>query len=95
MGTVTRITAQSIIDFLGFSDFFLYVLDFSEFFIEFFLGLFVFFSKLLRLPLDTKISQKIIISCFFARRAKKALGRSPPQEIEVGPRSGPYLLVLY
>ena len=33
---------------------------------------------------------------FFARRAKKASaeGRSPPQELEVGPRSGPYLLVI-
>ena len=34
---------------------------------------------------------------FFARRAKKASveGRSPPQELEVGPHSGPYLLVCY
>ena len=33
---------------------------------------------------------------FFARRAKKGLGlgRSPPQELEEGPRSGPHLLVL-
>ena len=30
----------------------------------------------------------------FAQRARKGLGRSPPQELEVGPRSGPYLLVL-
>ena len=31
---------------------------------------------------------------FFAQRAKKASaeGPSPPQELEVGPRSGPYLL---
>ena len=31
-----------------------------------------------------------------ARRAKKAWdeGQSSPQELEVGPRSGPYLLVL-
>ena len=36
-----------------------------------------------------------IISSFFARRAKQASaeGRSPPQELEVGPRSGPYLLL--
>ena len=42
------------------------------------------------------MGQKSIISSFFARRAKKASaeGRSPPQELEVGPRSGPYLLVL-
>ena len=32
-------------------------------------------------------------SSFFARRAKKSLGRSPPQELEVSPRSGLYLLV--
>ena len=41
-----------------------------------------------------KMGQNSIIRPFFARRAKKALGRSPPQELEVGPRSGPYLLVL-
>ena len=34
---------------------------------------------------------------FFCQRAKKASaeGRSPPQELEVGPRSGPYLLFLF
>ena len=43
-----------------------------------------------------KIGQNSIKSPFFARRAKRASaeGRSPPQELEVGPRSGPYLLVL-
>ena len=43
-----------------------------------------------------KTTTTSIISSFFARRAKKSLGlgRSPPQEIEVGPRSGPYLLVI-
>ena len=37
------------------------------------------------------------ISSFFARRAKKASaeGRSPPQELEVSPRSGLYLLVYF
>ena len=42
-----------------------------------------------------KMGQNSIKSPFFARRAKKASveGRSPPQELEVGPRSGPYLLV--
>ena len=67
---------------------------------------FWFLSKLLRLLLnDTtvtighqkspKMGQNSIKSSFFARRAKKASakGRSPPQELEVGPRSGPYLLV--
>ena len=41
------------------------------------------------------MGQNSIISSFFARRAKKASaeGRSLPQEVEVGPRSGPYLLV--
>jgi len=42
-----------------------------------------------------KMGQNSIKSSFFARRAKKASaeGRSPPQELEVGPLSGPYLLV--
>ena len=42
-----------------------------------------------------KMGQNSIKSSFFARRAKKTLaeGRSPPQELEVGPRSGLYLLV--
>ena len=41
------------------------------------------------------MGQNSIISSFFARRAKKASAkdRSSPQELEVGPRSGPYLLV--
>ena len=42
----------------------------------------------------TKMWSKTDIKrCFFARRAKKGLGQSPPQELEEGPRSGPYLLV--
>ena len=34
---------------------------------------------------------------FFARKAKKASAeaQSPPQELEIGPRSGPYLLVSF
>ena len=42
-----------------------------------------------------KMGQNSIISSFFARRAKKASaeGQSPPQELEVSPRSGLYLLV--
>ena len=41
------------------------------------------------------MGQNSIISNFFARRAKKASaeGQSPPQELEVSPRSGLYLLV--
>ena len=47
------------------------------------------------LLLDTKNGPKQHKKVFFARRAKKAAAedRSPPQELEVGPRSGPYLLV--
>jgi hypothetical protein len=43
-----------------------------------------------------KMAQNSIISTFFARWAKKGSdkGWSPPHELEVGPRSGPYLLVL-
>ena len=67
---------------------------------------FWFLSKLLRLLLNVttvttehqktpKLGQNSIKSPFFARRAKKASakGWSPPQELKVGPRSGPYLLV--
>ena len=69
---------------------------------------FLFLSKLLRLLLNVttvttghqkspKSGQNSKKSSFFARRAKKASaeGRSPPQELEVGPRSGPYLLVSF
>ena len=42
-----------------------------------------------------KMGQNSKIGSLFARRGKKASaeGQSPPQELEVGPRSGPYLLV--
>ena len=64
-----------------------------------------FFSKLLRLLLKVtkvttghkklpKMGQNSIISSFFARKKALGEGRSPPQELEVGPRSGPYLLVV-
>ena len=65
-----------------------------------------FFSKLLRLLINIteittehqkwlKISTNSVKSSFFVRRAKKASseGRSPPQELEVSPHSGLYLLV--
>ena len=44
----------------------------------------------------TKMDQNSKITSFFARRAIKALaeGRSPPEELEVGPCSWPYLLVI-
>ena len=38
-----------------------------------------------------KMGQNSILSSFFAR--KKCLGLSPPQKLEVGQRSEPYLLV--
>ena len=43
-----------------------------------------------------KMGQNSKIRPFFARRAKKASaeGLSPPQELEVSPRSGLYLLVI-
>ena len=69
--------------------------------------LFDFFKKLLRLLLNSIevttehqkwpiISTNSVKSYFFAQRAKKASakGQSPLQELEVGLRSGPYLLVL-
>ena len=44
-----------------------------------------------------KIGQNSIISPFLPEGQKKptAEGQSPPQELEVGPRSGPYFLVYY
>ena len=85
-------------DFLKLFEIFCFFLDFLVFL--------VFLSKLLMLLLKVpkvttghqklpKVVQNSIISSFFARRAKKASaeGRSPPQELEVSPRSGLYLLV--
>ena len=88
----------------GFLDF-----QFFGFFFEFFLDFFSFFwflSKVIWLLLNVtmvttghqkspKMGQNSLRSSFFARRAKKASaeGQSPPQELEVGPRSGPYVLV--
>ena len=41
------------------------------------------------------MDQNSTIRTFFAQRAKNASaeGGSPPQELKLGPRSGPYLLV--
>ena len=94
--------------FLIFFGFFGFYRFFCVFFGIFFCILgdfFVFFSKLLKLLLKVtkvttehhklpKMGQNSIISYFFAQRATKSLGRSPAQELEVGPRSGPYLLVI-
>ena len=65
-----------------------------------------FLSKLLRLQLKAtkvatkqqklpKMGESSLIGSLFARRVKKALakGQSSPQYLEVGLRSGPYLLV--
>ena len=46
------------------------------------------------LLLDTKNGPKQHKKLFFCPKGNKSLGRSPPQELEVGPRSGPYLLVM-
>ena len=70
---------------------------------DFFLYFFYFF-KLIRLILKvSKVTKKkwpnigknSIISPFFGRRGKTASdkGRIPPQELEIGPHSGTYLLV--
>ena len=82
---------------------FLKFLDFFGFFLDFFFG---FLLKLIMLLLKVtkvttehqqlpKMGQNSIITSFCAQRAKKpsAEGRSPPQELEIGPHSGPYLLV--
>ena len=36
----------------------------------------------------------IFFGFFGFLEGKKSLGQSPPQELEVGPRSGPYFLVV-
>ena len=75
-----------------------------DFFLDFFVVFFWLLSKLLRLLLNVttvttghqkspKMGKNSIKSFFFAQRAKKSLG--PPLELEVGPRSGPYLLVFF
>ena len=49
-----------------------------------------------RLLLNTKNCQKwakTALKLFFCPKARRAKGQSPPQELKVGPRSGPYLLV--
>ena len=90
--------------FFGFLIFF----EIFLFFCWIFIGFLGFLSKFLRLLLKVtkvttghqklpKMGRNSIISSFFAQRAKRASaeGWSPPQELEVGPRSGPYLLVFF
>ena len=88
-------------DFLGFLDFLKIFQIFWDCWIFFgFILFFWFLSKLLRLLLNVttvttghqkspKMGQNSIKSSFFARKAKRASaeGRSPPQQLEVGPRS--------
>ena len=82
--------------------YFYFFLDFGFFnFLYFLFIFFIDFFKLLRLLLKVtkvttgeqkwpKVGQNSIINFL---GAKKSLGRSPPQKLEVGPRSEPYLLV--
>ena len=86
-------------NFLRFFGFFLDFQDFWIFFFYYYFFRFLFF-KLLRLLLKvTKVTTgnqkwpKKHNKVFFSPKGKKSLGRSPLQELEVGPRSGPYLLV--
>ena len=92
-------------DFLDVFEF----LDFLKFFeYFFFFGFFWFFGipfKVTKVttksyqgyywtPKNAKNGPKQHNKLFFCPKGKKSLGRSPPQELEVGPRSGPYLLVM-
>ena len=87
--------------FLDFLDVF-WILGFFEIFWNFwdFFFLLLLLMLLLNVTMVTtgqpklpKMGQNRIKSSFFARKKASAEGRSPPQELEVGPRSGPYLLV--
>ena len=91
------------LDFLGF----LYFWKFLEIF-WIFLGFFRFFGIPFKVtnvttksyqgyywtPKNAKNGPKQHNNLFFCPKGKKSLGRSPPQELEVSPRSGLYLLVL-
>ena len=90
-------------DFLGFFYIFLFFLFiylfffFNSFLVKFFhvfLGISFKVTKVttgnIKLP---KMGQNSIISSFFSKR-EKSLSQNPPQELEVSPRSGPYLLII-
>ena len=91
------------IDFLDFFGFFGF-LDILNFFVIFciFFGFFWFFFGSFKV---TNVTTKCYHGYYWTlkiakngpKQHKKALaeGQSPPQELEVGPRSGPYLLVVY
>ena len=46
-------------------------------------------------PKNAQNGPKQYKKLFFCPKGKKSLGRSPPQELEVSPRSGLYLLVFF
>ena len=82
-------------------------MDFFKIFFGFFVffGFYGFLTKLLRVLLQVtkvangnqkwpKMGQNSIIKSFFCPKGKQSLGQSPLQELEVGSRSGSYLLVL-
>ena len=78
--------------FLGFSDFFCIFLTY-EFFVEFFLY-FLYSFEVTKVNTGQQNCLKLAKKhnkLFFARRAKKALDRSPPQELEVGLCSTVYI----
>ena len=88
-------------DFFGFLDFKKKILIFRIFF-EFFFGGLPFkvtnvttkrYQGYNSTPKIAKSGPKKHNKLFICRKGKKSLGRSPPQEPEVGPRGGPYLLV--
>ena len=57
------------------------------------LDFFLFFSMLLKLLLNTKNGKNSIQKSFVCPKKASVIGRSPPQELEVSPCSGLYLLV--
>ena len=78
--------------FFGFSDFFCIFLTY-EFFVEFFLY-FLYSFEVTKVNTGQQNCLKLAKKhnkLFFARRAKKALDRSPPQELEVGLCSTVYI----
>ena len=103
-----KIHCSNFLDFfLIFFDYLIFIKLLFDVF-EYCFVLFGIFSKLLRILLKVsrvttehqkwpKMNQNSIKSSLFAQRAKKASaeGQSLPQELEVGPRSGPYLIVIY
>ena len=80
--------------FLDFFELFDFFFNFLGLILVFFLGGISF--KVTKVSTKSYQGQNSIIRSFFPQRAKKAVaeGHSPPQELEVGPPSRLYLLVL-